>query len=486
MNRFAASLIQNCAAIATSTLVALTPLYTLATPTSNQSNDSDWLGNSTILLANSSFTGETSDDSAYQSALTTLNTFESYGLSLRAANGEFYPTASMQRQEFATAHMAMLDYIFQQVEQYSAIYNEQCDVFAARIDRLNEATYALEAEATYIFSAIDEAYQLQLESTSSSDLPASAPSTPLPDTATKLRSQLPLLNLAAQPTNVRSQIRYSAAAAKQSDSASYAEWEEYWNHIERIHDLFLPLEHLADPGQTAYIQAPLTHSEFVETVVQYIETMRESSMIVPYLSNASRDRLIVGIEPVLAHLEAQFAAVEADLQALAALVDNSTKVVEPQRTLQSLQPQNSIHFTALNTPYKTTLQSLPSSTPLYRPVQFSTLLAQYVQRIKSITEVTDVSPNDSYYEDLERLIYHGLDFTFADGTFRGDQVLTRKEYVLYLGRTTDRLLESFSLAGDCSFHEYGGAINTGNANSILSQLEHQIDLRQAALERDMH
>lgn len=65
-----------------------------------------------------------------------------------------------------------------------------------------------------------------------------------------------------------------------------------------------------------------------------------------------------------------------------------------------------------------------------------TLLAQ----VTSTSQISDVDPTASYYSALERLIErYGINVTYADGTFRGDDVLTYGEFALGLNQAMDSL-----------------------------------------------
>ncbi len=56
-----------------------------------------------------------------------------------------------------------------------------------------------------------------------------------------------------------------------------------------------------------------------------------------------------------------------------------------------------------------------------------------VSEFNSLEEVSDVSVGDPYYDALKSLVeYYGIDVIFPDGTFRGNQTLTRGEFVLVL------------------------------------------------------
>jgi hypothetical protein len=64
------------------------------------------------------------------------------------------------------------------------------------------------------------------------------------------------------------------------------------------------------------------------------------------------------------------------------------------------------------------------------------LLAQ----VTSTNQIEDVDPNASYYPALERLIeQHGINMTYADGTFQGEDVLTYGEFALGLNQALDSL-----------------------------------------------
>ncbi|MBD2313469.1 S-layer homology domain-containing protein [Desertifilum sp. FACHB-1129] len=60
--------------------------------------------------------------------------------------------------------------------------------------------------------------------------------------------------------------------------------------------------------------------------------------------------------------------------------------------------------------------------------------------VTSIGQVKDVSRNDPYYEALRSLIeQYQLNLTYADGTFRGNQALTRADFVVYLHQVLENL-----------------------------------------------
>lgn len=60
-------------------------------------------------------------------------------------------------------------------------------------------------------------------------------------------------------------------------------------------------------------------------------------------------------------------------------------------------------------------------------------------QVTSIQQIPDVSEKDSYYEALRNLIErYGVDVTFPDKTFKGNQPLTRGDFIVYLN---DALLQ---------------------------------------------
>ncbi|NEP10429.1 MAG: S-layer homology domain-containing protein [Symploca sp. SIO2C1] len=70
--------------------------------------------------------------------------------------------------------------------------------------------------------------------------------------------------------------------------------------------------------------------------------------------------------------------------------------------------------------------------------KFLPLLAQ----VNSIEEIPDVSSNDYYYEALREIIEnYKVDVTLPDGTFKGNQPITRGEVIIYLNDTITTLEE---------------------------------------------
>lgn len=456
MKRFIVCLLQgSTAAIATSALLALTSLPGWAVSLTNLSQDADQARDSSSLLAELSLTpaepeateeSVTSDDVALQAALTT---FEStYGLSLRSENGEFYPTVSMQRKEFAVVTVAMLDYLLERSAHYGTAYDQQCSAYETQIAQLLEQSQELESQAEQVFAAIDESYQLQIEQ-SPSFPESSIESIDVRQVTSKTRSQTTRL------TPVHSQTALSSSTVKQNnlaqDLAQDDDWNEYQTQIERWWNILFFADELADLEQTAYRQAPVTHGEFV---IQSVRVLEELPATIQNLDHGARDALVAELQPELDALEAQFKSVEADLQALVALL-NSAKALPIQPSRQHITALEAAHFLAWD-------------------------------HVVSITEVTDVSPTDAYYDALQRLIeYYGVDFTFSDGTFRGEAPLTHNDYVIYMSKVGELFFLQLALHPACDVGGFwDGGHDMRTTYDTLTRIEQQIELRQAALNRD--
>jgi len=60
--------------------------------------------------------------------------------------------------------------------------------------------------------------------------------------------------------------------------------------------------------------------------------------------------------------------------------------------------------------------------------------------IGTVDQLTDVSPTDWYYSDLQSLIEKfGIDVGYEDYTFKGEQPMTRAEAVSFLNRALERV-----------------------------------------------
>ncbi|NEP10428.1 MAG: S-layer homology domain-containing protein [Symploca sp. SIO2C1] len=71
-----------------------------------------------------------------------------------------------------------------------------------------------------------------------------------------------------------------------------------------------------------------------------------------------------------------------------------------------------------------------------------------VSELNSLEGLSDISVSDPYYDALKSLVeYYGVNVIFPDGTFRGDQTLTRGEFVSYLHDSLDVIQESFAISG---------------------------------------
>lgn len=103
--------------------------------------------------------------------------------------------------------------------------------------------------------------------------------------------------------------------------------------------------------------------------------------------------------------------------------------------------------------------------------------------IYSIEQVLDVSEADPYFEDLQRLIEnYGLELTLEDDTFRGNTVLTRGDFVIYLEQMIG-MIAGGPLHINC-FGMWGGEIDLQQAHMALDQLTREIRNRQHILTAD--
>jgi hypothetical protein len=86
-------------------------------------------------------------------------------------------------------------------------------------------------------------------------------------------------------------------------------------------------------------------------------------------------------------------------------------------------------------------------------------------QVTSIQQIPDVSEKDSYYEALRNLIErYGVDVTFPDKTFKGNQPLTRGDFIVYLN---DALLQIERLTAPPSYaHE-------GNVSLLINELANE-------------
>jgi hypothetical protein len=65
-----------------------------------------------------------------------------------------------------------------------------------------------------------------------------------------------------------------------------------------------------------------------------------------------------------------------------------------------------------------------------------------LSQVTSVGQLEDVSPSDPYFQALQSLIEkYGVDVSLPDGTFRGEQPITRGNFVIYLNRAMDRMVE---------------------------------------------
>ncbi|NEQ68613.1 MAG: S-layer homology domain-containing protein [Symploca sp. SIO2D2] len=63
-------------------------------------------------------------------------------------------------------------------------------------------------------------------------------------------------------------------------------------------------------------------------------------------------------------------------------------------------------------------------------------------RVDSMDQILDVSSGDPYYDALRDIIeIYGLDLTLPDGTFKGNQPITRGEVIIYLSDSISRVKE---------------------------------------------
>ncbi|NEP10430.1 MAG: hypothetical protein F6K14_09470 [Symploca sp. SIO2C1] len=71
-----------------------------------------------------------------------------------------------------------------------------------------------------------------------------------------------------------------------------------------------------------------------------------------------------------------------------------------------------------------------------------------ISQLTSITEIPDVSPEDYYYEVLREIVEnYKLDVTLPDGTFRGNQLATRGQFVKWLANGLNVVREQILSSG---------------------------------------
>jgi hypothetical protein len=77
------------------------------------------------------------------------------------------------------------------------------------------------------------------------------------------------------------------------------------------------------------------------------------------------------------------------------------------------------------------LVAVPFADPLICPA--NDLAPELMEQVRSVTELSDVQPNDWAYQALKSLVEkYGVIAGYADGTFRGDRALTRYEFAATL------------------------------------------------------
>lgn len=100
-----------------------------------------------------------------------------------------------------------------------------------------------------------------------------------------------------------------------------------------------------------------------------------------------------------------------------------------------------------NIAHTTEVKVEPISSAIVRDVEVNSLKQvnspasnfEKKNQVTSIQQIPDVSEKDSYYEALKNLIErYGVDVTFPDKTFKGNQPLTRGDFIVYLN---DALLQ---------------------------------------------
>lgn len=111
-----------------------------------------------------------------------------------------------------------------------------------------------------------------------------------------------------------------------------------------------------------------------------------------------------------------------------------------------------------------------------------------VLHVSPLDGIGDVSPSDPYYDALRNVIdRYGVNVGYPDGTFKGNQALTRSEFVLYVHDALQQATEFLSASsGDASLIandvEKVTATLFSEHHSIQGELA-QIKARMEQLER---
>ncbi len=118
-------------------------------------------------------------------------------------------------------------------------------------------------------------------------------------------------------------------------------------------------------------------------------------------------------------------------------------------------------------------------------------------KITSVEQISDVSPSDPYFKALKTLIDdYQIDVTLPDGSFRGNQPITRGYLVIYLRNTLELIREFILPRGDITiyFNDIEKEISKiqnlifsiDDDHDVLFQRIEQIKTKLNALESKIH
>lgn len=342
-----------------------------------------------------------------------------YGLPLRNADGRFDATAPLYRGQFVSLTRLYLDRLLQRYEQSWQPYGQQCTDYTRRIQDVVDRFQELEAEAEDIFTTFDSRH--------------GSPNGP------GLGFQGEPLSTRDLPQEARAKSRPQALEVR-----DVAETDPY----------FLPLQwimagwdiNLLYDDQTFRGENALTQGEWATYMTAFSHALEEFGVL-----GHPRDleALQASIEPLLVPLEAQLEEATIALQELAAQMEAGSSSLP-----------------------KAALSSSPGASPA--------LTAQ----LHSIEQVMDVSAADPYFEDLRELIeVFGLDLTLEDDTFRGDTLLTRGDFVIYLSQIADLMAGIHPPHTACTGWWEGEAY-LQSVQAALDELMAEIHARQRILTAD--